>query len=116
MADGTVEHDEEAINFNMERGICGFCHCNNGSFAFCTQIEFPYIRDDTGSSACTVDGRTISHRMTYEDAYDFNVCRCINGVHNEIVLMMKMMMMMPGIDEDNNFAECRRMPFSSVCN
>ena len=112
----TVEHDEEAINFNMERGVCGFCRCNNGSFAFCRQVECPYIRDNIGSRMCTVDGRTIPHRMTYED--DCNVCRCLNGnvrctdrdcsddEDDDD----------DDIDMDNDFAECRRrMPYSPVC-
>ena len=111
----TVEHDEEAMNFNMERGLCGFCRCNNGSFGFCSRVECPYIRDNTGSRVCTVDGRIIPHRMTYED--DCNMCRCING--NVLCTQRDCSDDEDedddGIDEDNDFAECRRMPYSPVC-
>ena len=59
---------------------------------------------------CTVDGRMIPHRMTYED--DCNVCRCLNGN----VRCTDEDDDDDDIDMDNDFAECRRrIPYSPVC-
>ena len=111
----TVAHDDEAINFNMARGMCGFCRCNNGSFAFCRQVDCPYLRDDVDNRSCNVNGSMYDHRETFRD--DCNLCRCLNGT----VRCTRRDCSDDeeddddDVDMDNRFAECRMMPYSPVC-
>ena len=111
----TVPHDDEAINFNMARGMCGFCRCNNGSFAFCRQVDCPYLRDDVDNRSCNVNGSMYDHREIFRD--DCNLCRCLNGT----VRCTRRDCSDDEEDDDddadmdNRFAECRMMPYSPVC-
>lgn len=113
----TVEHGEEAINFNMTSNLCGLCRCSNGRFEFCSRIQCPYVRDSTDRmQQCTVNERGISHRQTYQD--DCNMCICLNG--NTLCTRRDC-----SDDEEDDkdddmdnsdlFAACRRMPHSPVC-
>ena len=120
MIDGrqfSVEHGEEAINFNMTRDVCGLCRCNNGRFEFCSRVRCPYRRDDTdGTQSCDVDGGMVDHRGTYEDGC--NTCRCLNG---DVQCTDRDCSDDEDDDDDdddmddNVFAACRRMPRSPVC-
>lgn len=106
----TVEHGEEAINFNMTRDVCGLCRCNNGRFEFCSRVRCPYVRDN-GTRPCNNNGTMIPHRGTYED--DCNTCRCLNG--NVRCTDRDCSDDEDDMDDDDDFARCRRMPRSPVC-
>ena len=111
----TVEHDEEAINFNSTINMCGACRCSNGRFEFCSRIRCPYVRDNGASCIRKDNGRMISHRQRYED--DCNNCICLNG---NVSCTQRDCSDdedddKDDMDDDDDFAACRRMPRSPVC-
>ena len=111
----TVDHDEEGVNFNMQRNMCGLCRCDDGTFEDCMEIDCPYVRDDDGNNMCTAGQRMYSQRQSFQN--DCNMCRCLNG---RVECTRRDCSDDEDDDDDdrdtdNEFAACRRMPRSPVC-